>query len=136
MNKKFLLAALATFLLVIIADSLFYALFMEKYLPSPNARAMPDMPFFILGQIIFALVFSYMYPKGVERGTMPEQGAKYGVLIALMYGLAMDLILFASTTGWTLQQVLVDSVYRVLILAIAGIVVAFIYKLPFSRTQS
>lgn len=133
MQKKFLLAALATFVLVMIADSLFYALFLEKFFPSPNAKVMPDMPFLILGQVIFALVFAYMYPKGVERGTMPEQGAKYGVTIALMYGLAMDLMLFASTTGWTLQQVLIDSAYRIFILAIAGVLVAFIYKLPHIR---
>lgn len=134
MQKKFLLASLATFLLVMIADSLFYTFFMAKFMPSPNAKAMPLMSFLILGQVVFALVFSYMYPKGVERGSMPEQGAKYGITIALMYGLAMNLILFASTNGWTLQQVLADSIYRIIILAIAGVVVAYIYKLPYSRT--
>jgi len=133
MLKKFLLAAFATFVLVTIVDSLFYALFMENYFPSPNVKKMPDMPFFILGQLIFALVFAYMYPKGVERGTMPEQGAKYGILIALMYGLAMDLMLFATTNGWNLTQVFIDAIYRMFILAVAGIIVAFIYKLPHSR---
>lgn len=126
MNTKFLLAALAVMVFVFVVDSVFYGFLMKDYFASPCMVEEPDWVYLIIGQLFFSLGFTYLYTKSSFVGSKVESGATFGIAVGIMVGIGLNLIFLATSDGFTLTQALIDGVYRVAVLAGAGIVAAYL----------
>lgn len=88
--------------------------------------AEPNFLYLIIGQLIFALGFTYLYTKSSFGGSKVESGATFGIAVGVMVGIGLNFIFLATTEGFTMTQALIDGVYRVAVLAGAGIVAAYL----------
>jgi len=135
MLKKLLLSTIATFVVLFILDFIWYGNLMVGYYPSENMREMPDWPYLSIGYIIFGLLFSYIYPKGVEGTNKTMQGLRFGILIGLLIGLPLAFIEHSLSLTPVLSIGLVDTSYSAIKFGIAGMAVANIYGLPGAKEE-
>ncbi|QQS29112.1 MAG: DUF2177 family protein [Sphingobacteriales bacterium] len=127
MNTKFLLAVVSVLVFVFIVDSVFYGFLMKDFFANvPCQNPEPDMIYLIIGLIIYSFAFTYLFSKSGFGGSKIESGAMFGAVVGLMSGIGLNLIWLATTEGFTITMALVDGVYRVVVLAAAGIVASYV----------
>ena len=130
MGNKFLLSTLATFLILFALDFVWYGYLMSNFYPTDGMRASPIWLYLSVGYLIFSLLFSYMYPKGVEGSNKTVQGLRFGILIGLLIGLPFAFIEHSLSLTPVLDIGMVDAFYMAVKFGIAGVVVANIYGIP------
>ena len=130
MGNKLLLSTLSTFLILFVLDYIWYGYLMSNFYPSDGMRASPIWLYLSVGYLIFSLLFSYMYPKGVEGSNKTVQGLRFGILVGLIIGLPFAFIEHSLLLIPVLDIGLVDTFYMAVKYGIAGLVVANIYGTP------
>ena len=135
MGNKFLLSTLATFLILFVLDFVWYGNLMSNFYPTDGMRASPIWLYLSVGYLIFSLLFSYIYPKGVEGSNKTIQGLRFGILIGLLIGLPVAFIEHSLSLAPVLEIGLVDAIYLAVKFGIAGVVVANIYGMPGNKPE-
>lgn len=99
-TKKFILTGLVVFIVMYILDYLFHGMIMQKYykeildLLRPEDKMLTYLPAMLLGQIIIAFGFTYIFIKGYE-GRGIKEGVKFGLIIGIFFGVAPAMINYA-----------------------------------------
>lgn len=128
-GRKFLLGALAAFVVAFLLSGLWHVLLMADFYETNAAGAMREPPLFwsiALGYVVVGLIMSYMYPKGYEGGSPVGEGLKFGAVIGLLWWFATGLVLYGAQEG-PFSIVLVDGAWHVIEEGLAGIAVALVY---------
>jgi hypothetical protein len=131
--KQFVIAVIVGFIALWVMDYLVHELILgSAYEPFAGTvfRTEEDMMSklwaMILGEIIFVLMFVWVYTYGVKgKGAM--EGVRYGLYIGLMFSVVSGLGMWASTpiTAWLAWMWIIFGVIETIIL---GLIVGSIYK--------
>ncbi len=133
MNKKFLIAWLAVFVVWMLGSFVVHGLLLK-----PDYTALPQLfrseadgqkyfPFMILAHIILAGAFVWIYSRGVQAKPWTAQGLRFGAAVALLTAVPMYLIYYCVQPmpgAVVVKQMVLDS----LLLLLLGIVAAFMYR--------
>lgn len=135
MNKKFLLAWLAVFIVWFIGSFVVHGVLLHDdymQLPSlfrPEADASQYFPLMILAHVILAGSFVWIYAQGVQDKPWMPQGVRFGIAVALLTIVPTYMIYFVvqPMPGMVVvKQMIFDGI----LLVILGLVVAAIYRRP------
>ena len=116
--KRWVLAGLAAFAVIFVLDGMAHGkLLMPLYAQTasvwrPHADAQQKMWLMLLGQLLFGLVFAWIYTKGYETGKPGiGQGLRYGLSIGLLLSISYVCVWyvvlpipFALAGGWVLSM--------------------------------
>lgn len=87
------------------------------------------VPGFILTDLIFAFVFTYLFVKvGVALGGGRMAGVKLGLLVAVLSPVIGNLYQYFSVTYLSVGLMVAESVFQIIAHAIEGAVAGAIYK--------
>ncbi len=128
-GRRFLLGALAAFVVAFLLAGLWHVLLMADFYDSVQPGGMRQPPLFwsiALGYAVVGLIMSYMYPKGYEGGSPVSEGLKFGAVIGLLWWSPTQLVLYGALTG-PFSIVLVDGAWHLVEEGLAGIAVALVY---------
>ena len=131
--QKLLLGTLASAILIFGLDYVAYTMLLKDMFTRVAGfhRDMPDMLWMIIGLIVFAAVFTYMYAQGAnDNGTRTQQGMRYGILVGLLIGIGMNLVWYSIQLADPVSSYLIDGVYTIVKFAVVGIVVAHVTGIP------
>ena len=127
--KKFIIALVAGFVVMVLLSGLWHMLIMGDFYKehsTAGAREQYKMGFIVLGYIVLALLMAYIYPKGCSGGGVVAEGAKFGILMGLLWILPFSLVLYGviemSGTG-----LIVDVVWHIVEQGVGGIVIGLVY---------
>jgi len=130
--KKWLLATGAAFLVITVVDYLIhevwlkstYLEYLEFWRSHNDMKA--RMPFLFVGQLVAAGLLALIYPKGFEKKSPTQEGARCGLILGLLVYLPHNLIgyfVYPYPTklfiDWTLGGVLEY--------VLAGIMIGMVY---------
>ena len=131
MNPRYIIASLAVWVFMFGYEWLLHGVILEPfYLETPDlwrtCAAMGNhFHWLVLGQMIFAFLFSYIFTKGYENRGIAE-GARYGWWIGLLLA-APNLIMYAVqplpallVMGWSVGGLIEGT--------LGGMVLAAIYR--------
>lgn len=130
--KRYILASLAVFVLVYLAEFLFHGMIMiDSYhahadLLRPDAEQLLYMPFMALGFLILAFGFTFVFVHGYD-GHGVSEGMRFGFYAAVAFGVSTQLInyaVFPRPKSWVVSWIVGET----LIMVLAGVVAALIYK--------
>ena len=128
-GRKFLLGALAAFVVGFLLSGLWHVLLMADFYESNAFGAMREPPLFWaigLGYLVVGLIMAYMYPKGYEGGSPIAEGLKFGAVIGLLWWFSTNLVLYGALDG-PFSMVLVDGAWHVVEEGLAGIALGLVY---------
>jgi len=132
-GRKFLLAALAAFLVGFLLSGLWHVLLLGDFYESNSAVPMRAAPLFWaigLAYLVVGLIMAYMYPKGYAGGSPLVEGLKFGAIIGLLWWFPTNLVLYGVFEG-PFSVVLVDGGWHVVEEALAGGALGIVYgRLP------
>jgi len=132
---RFLGAVLGVWVVRTVLNFLFYGMAMSSQYEA-LAAAHPGVfreviPGFIATDLVFALIFVYLWTKaGPCFGGGIKGGVIGGAWIGVLFGLVWNLYYFFGFTFMTATDVVIDAVYTIVAIAIQGAVAAAIYKIP------
>ncbi len=135
MNKRFLFAWIAVFVVWFIGSFVVHAVLLhDDYMQLPNlfrseADAQRYFPFMILAHVILAGAFVWIYIQGVHDKPWLPQGIRFGIAVALLTIVPTYMIYFVVQPmpgGVVVKQMIFDGI----LLVILGMVVAAIYRAP------
>ena len=136
--KKYLIGSIVVFVAYTAAGYLIHEVLLASAyrqeevvrLLRPEAEIWKRMPLGYFANLVLALVFCYIYTRGVEAGKhWLGQGVRYGLLMATLVSLPTALLqymLYPLPLALAFQWI----VYGYGQMLVAGIVVAAIYRLP------
>lgn len=96
-TKKCFITGLVVFVVMFILDYLFHALLMQKYymgieeLLRPQEIAFSYFPAMLIGQILIAFGFTYLFVQGYE-GKGVVEGIRFGLIVGIVFGIGPALI--------------------------------------------
>lgn len=130
---RFVLASLVVWIVRTLLNWLFYGM-----LTAGEYQAIMDehpgvfrevIPAYIATDLLVALVFTWLVVKAASCFGGGMAGAvKLGVGVALIAAVAGNLYLFYSLTVYSMQSMVIDSIYNLVLYAIMGTVAAAVYK--------
>lgn len=129
--KRFGIAVIAVFVFIFIFEMVFHGMLLgETYkttaqLWRPESEMEAYMPWMLGGQLLFSVMFCYIYTFAAKCTGMME-GVRYGLLIGLL--MASTNIIFYSVQPLPLDLVVIWIVGGLLETALAGALMASIYK--------
>ena len=133
MNKRFVIAWLATFVVWMVGSFLVHgALLQDDYAAlsgmfRPEKDAQQYLPFMLLAHVILAGAFTWVYARGAEAKPWLGQGIRFGIVVALLTVVPTYMIYYAvqPMPGMlVVRQIVFDGV----LLLVLGVIVAFIYR--------
>lgn len=133
MNKKFVISVVVIFILsMIIGQAVHGFLLNQDYAQLGHMfRPAQDMagyfPYLVVGQILFAVGFVWIYLQGRENKPFLMQGVRYGIAIAVLTTLPMYLIYYAVQPlpgAMVVKQIVLDTIAVVIL----GVVVAWLNR--------
>ena len=133
MNKRFVIAWLATFVVWMVGSFLVHgALLQGDYAAlsgmfRPEKDAQQYLPFMLLAHVILAGAFTWVYARGAEARPWLGQGIRFGIVVALLTVVPTYMIYYAvqPMPGMlVVRQIVFDGV----LLLVLGVVVAFLYR--------
>jgi hypothetical protein len=132
---RFLGAVLGVWLVRTILNFLWYGMVMSSQYEALSAEYpgvfREVIPGFIATDLVFALIFVYLWTKaGACFGGGIKGGVIGGAWIGVLFGLVWNLYYFFGFTFMTATDVVIDAVYTIVAIAIQGAVAAAIYKIP------
>ncbi|MEW5796994.1 MAG: hypothetical protein AB1772_11620 [Candidatus Zixiibacteriota bacterium] len=129
---KYVVGSLAVFVYIFLAEFVFHGLIMENlysphlHLLRPEAEMYAYMIWMILGYLVMAFGFCFIFIKGYENKGIAE-GFRYGLYIAVAFAWPTSLVEYAVypfpgswIVGWIIG-------YPIMMI-IAGMIFAAIYK--------
>ena len=128
-GRKFLLGALAAFVVGFLLSGLWHVLLMADFYESNAFGAMREPPLFWaigLGYLVVGLIMAYMYPKGYAGGSPIAEGLKFGAIIGLLWWFPTNLVLYGAFDG-PFSIVLVDGAWHLVEEGLAGIALGLVY---------
>ena len=128
-GRKFVLGALAAFVVGFLLSGLWHVLLMADFYESNAVGAMREPPLFWaigLGYLVVGLIMAYMYPKGYEGGSPIAEGLKFGAVIGLLWWFPTHLVLYGALDG-PFSIVLVDGAWHLVEEGLAGIALGLVY---------
>ncbi len=134
-TQKLAIGTLIAFIYIFFLDYLWYGILMRDFFTSTGAdRDMPIFPWLILGTLIMAYAFCYIYYKGREKEKpVVAQGIRYGIMICLLMFIPMALIRYAVMDYAPFSEYLVDTLFRVVQIIILGVIIAKFFGLEGAR---
>ena len=139
MNKQFFIGWIAVFIVWFAGSFVVHGLLLhDDYARLQNLfRSESDAQAFftlmILEHVILSGAFVWIYARGVEARPWAGQGIRFGIAVALLTVIPTYLIYFVvqpMPAGTVAKQIVFDTV----LLLILGLVVAFVYRGPETRT--
>lgn len=133
MNKRFVIAWLATFVVWMVGSFIVHgALLQADYAAlssmfRPEKDAQPYLPFMLLAHVILSGAFVWIYARGVEAKPWLGQGIRFGLVVALLTVIPTYMIYYAvqPMPGMlVVKQIVFDGI----LLLVLGAVVAFMYR--------
>lgn len=130
-TQKLIISAIVGTVVYFGLSFVWYELLMSGYFTEPPTMRDPiNFPLIIVGSLIFLCAFCYIYPKGISSNSKVTEGAKFGVIISLLTVVPMMFIQHATQDFSPFTERLVDAIFNIVLLAIVGIVVAFVSGIP------
>lgn len=135
MNKKFLFAWIAVFIVWFIGSFVVHGVLLhDDYLQLPNlfrpeADASQYFPLMILANVILAGAFVWIYTQGVHDKPWLPQGIRFGIAVALLTIVPTYMIYFVVQPMpgvVVVKQIVFDGI----VLVILGLIVAAFYRRP------
>lgn len=127
--KRYFLASLAVFVFIFIFESVFHGNFLQDfYAQSPDLwRAKEDyqFPFMLLAQVMFPLVFTFIFTKGYENKGVGE-GIRFGMLIGLLF--VPTNLIFYAVQPLPFALVVLWSIGGLIEMMVAGAIAATVYR--------
>lgn len=128
-RKAFWLPAIVAFAVLAVLDFVIHSLILRgDYATTGLVRSPVNVPLILVGEFVFAVLFTWIYTKGYEPSKPPVgQGVRYGLALGLLYWGAGSLIHLAviPVSGALAVKWIVFGVIE---MAIVGAVVASLYK--------
>lgn len=87
------------------------------------------MPYMLMGHVIMAAAFVWIYQRGIDASPWLGQGVRYGIAIAMLAVVPTYLIYYAVQPlpgSLVTQQIIGDGV----LVVVLGVIVAFLNKAP------
>ena len=88
--KKYIMPAVAVFVVITIFDMIFHGVFMEKlylnnsHLFRPQDEMCKHKYYFWIANLIYSFAFTYIFSKGLDKGDAIAQGLRFGLWVALL----------------------------------------------------
>ena len=133
MNKKFLISWVVIFIAWMVGSFVVHGLLLHAdYSGLPNlmrseAEAQNLFHWMVLGHILMAGAFVWIYTRGNEDKPWLQQGIRYGVAIALLCAVPTYMIYYVVQPAPGMLAVK-QSIFDSALIVILGIVVAFLNK--------
>jgi len=141
MNGKFIIAVIVMFIAWMIEGFVVHGwLLRPEYMKlgslfRPEAEQMGYFPWMLLGHVILAFAFVWIYVKGKEAKPYFAQGLRYGLMVSLLATTPTYLIYYAVQPlpgDLIVMQIVYDTIGSM----VMGVVVAFIYREPAAVTAA
>ena len=100
----------------------------EEYVLSDVMKDPPDFVFILLGNLFAAFAMSTLYGKWARGHHSAKEGVAFGIWIGVFVGLGIWFVQYATTTFMNLTGYLIDAVLEIVYYALAGMVIALVYK--------
>jgi hypothetical protein len=129
--KRYFLASAVVFVFIFIFEWIFHGVILgnmyaqTSYLWRPKEEMSLFMPWMVMGQLLFAFVFTFIFLKGYENKGIAE-GIRYGILIALLY--VPSMLIEYSVIPYPFELIIVWIIGGFLELPLAGAILATLYK--------
>jgi hypothetical protein len=129
MNKKLLLTWVAVFVVWFLGSYLIHGVLLShdyglmQGLFRPMDEQQKYFSALLLGQVIFAGAFVWIYARGVEAKPWLPQGVRYGIAVTLLAIVPTYLIYFAVQPvpeSVMLKQIIFDGILAVIVAIIAA----------------
>ena len=130
--RSYLISSIVLFVYLYLAGFLFHGIIMSetydlsKELMRPDEEAMSKMIWMILGFLILAFGFTYIFIAGY-KGKGIIEGVRYGLIIAITFSISSSLInytVFPYPDSWIYSWIVAYPIIMIL----AGVIVASLYK--------
>jgi hypothetical protein len=132
MNKKFLVAWLVVFIVMMLGGLVIHGMllhdeYMATGLMRPEAEQEGFMVWMILAHVTMAGAFTWIYARGVENKPWLGQGLRFGLALALFCTVPIYLIYYCVQP---VPEMLVirQIAYDLIMMLFVGAVVAFLYR--------
>lgn len=132
MNKKFLIAWLVVFVVMMLGGMVIHGMllqdeYMATGLMRPEAEQQGLMVWMLLAHVMMAGAFTWIYARGVENKPWLGQGLRFGLALALFCTVPIYLIYYCVQP---VPEMLVirQIAYDLILMLVAGAVVAFLYR--------
>ena len=135
--KSLIIGTVAAALVMWLLGWLWYGILMMDFFEAHSGSATGvskgpeemDMGYLILGELIIGFILAYNWPKW-SRGTNNfGHGFEYGAWIGALIGVGLGFIWYATSNLMDMTGMLVDAIYSIVSVGLAGGVIAFIYKI-------
>lgn len=131
-TRKYIIGSIVVFIVMYAMEFGFHGMIMAgpyeaiDHILRPQAQMMTYMPAMVIGFLIYAFGFSYIFIRGY-RGKGIGEGLRYGLLIGIFFGISSSMINYAvyPLTGWIMLAYFIAYPIMNMIL---GAVIAAIYK--------
>ena len=127
--KRFILASLAVFVFIFIYEWLFHGLLLKDMYTATASLWRPQgqciFPAMLAGQILFPLIFTFIFTKGYENKGLAE-GARYGLLIGLLF--VPNHLIFYAVQPLPLNLVAAWIIGGLAEMILAGMILAAVYR--------
>ena len=132
MNKKFLIAWLVVFVVMMLGGMVIHGMllqdeYMATGLMRPEAEQQGMMAWMLLAHVMMAGAFTWIYARGVENKPWLGQGLRFGLALALFCTVPIYLIYYCVQP---VPEMLVirQIAYDLILMLVVGAVVAFLYR--------
>lgn len=129
--QRFVIGSIVVFVYIFVYEWIFHGMLLQDmYAQTANLwRTEEEMwskfHWLVLGQLIFAVMFCFIFTKGYENRGLAE-GLRYGIFIALLF-VGTDLIMYA-VQPLSAKLLIAWMVGGIVEVAIAGTIMAAIYR--------
>ena len=133
MDKRFWIAGIVASVLFFLLGFLVHGSLMTndymqiKSMFRPEADLNANMTWMILAHVIMGFAFAWIYSRGISGASWVMQGIRYGIAVALLVTVPMNMIYY-SIQPWPGTTIVKMTVFDSLSLIITAVIVAFIYK--------
>ena len=130
-SKKFVIATVAAFAVLFIADYLWFGVIFKTWVavqltPPLEDPSHPAMMLHALAELCFASLLAWIYPKGLVSGSAMSQGIKFGIVMGLVYQLPAAI--HSTAVMWHSYTITCFFAGNGVVLGIlAGITIAMVY---------
>ena len=141
MNKTFLIVWLAVFIAWMIGSFVVHGVLLHPdytklaSLYRSETEAQKLFPLMLLAHVLMAGAFTWIYSRGVEAKPWVGQGARFGIVVALLVVVPQYLIYYVVQPlpgAMVVKQIVFDFI----LVVILGIVAAFFYRHPGALVQT
>ena len=126
MSSKFLLAVLAAFAVLFVVDWLWFGIIFKDWFMQRMPSNQESIPLHALGELCLAVLLAIAFPMGYKGGSAVMEGARFGLLMGLIYQLPGAIHMYASMGGSRGIPVFFIA-HGVIVGILAGVAIAMVY---------